>query len=446
MKINFKLKSGGLKVKALSAFLFASLAFSSCATDSTSDCLTSLDKREFTSVSEDTSCSDYFRASAYLGRAGFLFENFLASGASNNFRHALGIADSVESYSDWDGKTYYESAFTLSGNASGDNYEGLDRTNDLIEIHYFTSLAALMAETYIELDQDANGTISEAEKNAYSKVNASTASDYGSNDITTTDYLQIIYSDGTVALLDIANSKCYEDTDAEGVYFLNGGAGVAYSSGSCPLATSGYSGSCAVIAQVDDIQKMFTETISPGSGNVVGLTEAFVSGLSNIDSDLEELGVPSDSDLRQALEDFKSSLDNGGSCTSDTMTEVQQLLDLIDASQETAITSGTSPLYEDVNTLAVSDLSGASDGTVAAVDTGSVFTCTNTMDARLVFLHPDGDYYPYYKPSSTTDQADSGAYISFSSLVNIQLDSDLVQKANTAGDDIISFQELLCME
>ncbi|MDX2470118.1 MAG: hypothetical protein QNL04_06025, partial [SAR324 cluster bacterium] len=413
-------------------------------TDSSSDCVTALDNREFASVSENTSCSDYQRASAYLGRAGFLFQNFLASGASSNYRHALGIADSVTVYSTSDQKTYYEAASVLSGEDTGDNYDGLTRSNALIEIHYFTSLAALMGQTYIELDQDANGTISESEKNDYSKVRDADDSDLGTNDITTTDYLQMTFTNGSVALIDTVNGYCYNDTEAEGVYFSNGNT-TTYSSGACAKAANGDSGKCAVIAEVDDIQDMFTESISAGSGNVTSLTTGFVSGLDTMDTDLDALGVPSDSDLREALNDFKDLMDNGGSCTSDTMTEVQQLLDLIDVSQATELTSGDSVLYTNINKIPVSTLSGASDGTVAEADS-SGYSCSGSMKARLVFLHPDGTYYPYYTPSSTTDQASSGIYGTFNSLTNIQLDSDGVKKANTAGDEIVSFQELLCME
>ncbi len=447
MKINFNKKSGGLKIKTFAAILLASFVFTACGSESSSDCLTSLDNREFAAVSDNTSCSDYHRASAYLGRAGFLFENFLAANASANYRHALGIPDSATVFSTWEGKTYYDAAIALTENPTlKSNGKLTDEGKQLTEIHFFTSLAALMAQNYITLDQDANGTISEAEKNSFSKVNSTTASDYGTNDISVESQVQVTLANGDIALINLATAKCYNDTStAAGTYFLDGGTGFDLTDttrANCPLVNAGTtSGSCNLIFKVNSISKMFTETISADGGSITGLTGGFLTGVTNMNTDLTLLGVPADSDLTKGLNDFKTKLDNGGTCTTDTVTGVNKLLSLIAVSQKDALTT----TYASVNTIALTTLAGASDSTTTAPTTTGI-TCTNAdaLDTRLVFKHPDGLYYPYYAPA--TSPTSSATYTTFLSLTNIQKDSTGTAIPDTKGDSKVSFRELLCMQ
>ena len=447
MTINYRLKQGGLRLKTLTAIAAIGIALSGCAKNETADCETSLDNREFTSVSENVGCSDYQRASAYLGRAGFLFENFLADGASNNYRHALGIPDSATSYDTWDGKSYYDNALQLSGDATGDEYEGEERTSDLVEIHYFGSLAALMAQTYVELDGDADGTVSEEEKNDFSKINPSDADDYGTNDISASTYLQMTLTTGEVVLLDTSSTtnNCIVETDSSGTGFLNGTPGVTIGTAPCDIITATASGTCAIVSKVDSVAKMFTESIIAGEG-ITDLTTGFVGGIANMDRDLTSLNMPADSDLRKSLNDFKTKMDNGGSCESETITSVNKLLSLVAVSQPTEITSGG---YGNTNLISLTALASSSDGDTTAPATGDL-TCTNALDlqAKLVFKHPDGKYYPYYKTTATTDPSDVGTGVdtTFTSLTNIQLDKDGNQLENTEGDEKVSFKELLCMQ
>ncbi len=439
----------------LGAMLIPVLLLSACGKSDQIDCQVQLDKKSFKEVSESGSCSDYERASAYLARAGFLFENFLAADASKNFRHALGIPDSATDYSTWEGKTFYETAAQLSGDATGDKYEGKTRSTELIEIHYFNSLAQLMAPVYIALDSDANGTISDSEKNSFSKLNS--GSNLGINDIAVTDYLMF----GNY-LLDLKKGTCYADSKKEGIYFSNGGSGSDLATcgflTSTELATANAggtvtkSGTCAVVAEVKSLQNMFSEVIPAGSGNVAGLISGIVNSTSAIDRDLAALNLPSDSDLRQSLKDFNTQMDNGGSCSGNTsVTEIDQILTLAAISQSTVLTD-----YSNVNQLRLSSLKTASDnaapapGTSIVVGTGKiVISCDNSsdLDVRLIFSQPpNNSFFAYYKPDATADQNNSGIYTTFTSLNNIRRDADKKLVPDTANDQKVSFKELLCAQ
>ncbi|OGH04621.1 MAG: hypothetical protein A2557_06415 [Candidatus Lambdaproteobacteria bacterium RIFOXYD2_FULL_56_26] len=434
------------------AFLFG------CASaDSGKSCAQKLDEKDFVTVSEDTACSTYERGSAYLGRAGFLFANFLKDGASDNFRAALGIPSDA-SWDTWDGVTYYNQARILTGDASTDRYYGLTRSNADIEIHYFTTLAKLLAETYIKLDTNGNGTISEAETQAFTALNSTAALDYDKNDISATNYLQMVKTgESTSYILDTGSTastsaNCWSDSNYDGIEAVNGTAGTDVIS--CGLAATTasnqtISGSCAVIAKVDGVQKMFTTTIS-SSNSVLSLTEGIVSSISSLSSDMSSLGLASDSDLRQALDDFTTKIDNGGTCSSSTsVSEVNQLLTLINNANKTAITTPSN--YASTNKIKTSALTSSSDNSVTipsnftvttAAGTTITFSCTNStdLDARLVFKISTNTYTPDY------DSAKDSIKTTFNSLYNLQRDSAGTKKAVAKGDNIISFEELLCMQ
>ncbi|MDT8446810.1 MAG: hypothetical protein RRB13_07930 [bacterium] len=451
MKFNLSSLSKSPNRALLPLAVGLSLLLSGCA-DSTSStsCTQKLDESDFVTVSEDTSCSTYERASAYMGRAGFLFTNFLADGASDNFNTALGIPSSATDWDTWDGKTYYEAARTLSGDGTGDTYEGKTRSTPDIEIHFFATLGYLLAETYIKLDADKNGTISESETQSFTKLRSSSdTANYGSNDISTSNYLQFVKDGTTPYLIDTSKTtaNCWSDTNYDGIEGLNGTTGSNMDT--CGIVTTAelaagatVSGTCAVVATVNDVQNMFTATISTGSA-VLTLTDSIVSAINSLDADSNSLGLPSDSDLREGLSDFTTKIDNGGACTSNaTYAEVNQLLTLIDSANSSAITS-----YASTNKIKASSLTTASDKSVTvptAFSAGTVtFSCTNSadLDARLVFQKSDNaTYTPDY------GSAKSGISTTFSSLVNIRLDATGATKPTVKGDNKISFEELICMQ
>ena len=72
---------------------FLPLVLASCGDkkESAQSCSIQLDEQKYSKVSENENCTNYERASAYLGRAGVSFSNFLKPGATENLTQTLGI-------------------------------------------------------------------------------------------------------------------------------------------------------------------------------------------------------------------------------------------------------------------------------------------------------------------------------------------------------------------
>ena len=79
------------------AFFLIQFALVSCADtlDSDQSCEVQLDEQKYKIVAENTNCSNYERASGYLGQAGVSFSNFLKTGAADNMTKTLGIKNLV---------------------------------------------------------------------------------------------------------------------------------------------------------------------------------------------------------------------------------------------------------------------------------------------------------------------------------------------------------------
>ena len=75
------------------ALLLIQFTLVSCADtqDSGQSCEVKLDEQKYKSVAENTNCSNYERASGYLGQAGVSFNNFLKTGAADNMTKTIGI-------------------------------------------------------------------------------------------------------------------------------------------------------------------------------------------------------------------------------------------------------------------------------------------------------------------------------------------------------------------
>jgi len=432
---------------AASSFLFG------CAAEDQSNksCIQRLDEQSFTSVIEDTSCSTYERGSAHLGAAGFLFSNFLKDGASDNFRAALGVPSDA-SWDTWAGKAHYEAAMQLTGDQAGatsadenDYYYGQSRSNADVEIHYFSTLASVLASTYIQLDVDGDGTISEFENQLFTNINPSTSADYGSNDVVPTSFFQV--SSGTTGyIVNLATGDCWLDTNGDGLEAVNGTAAqTILTCGMLTLAKPSFTGECSLIAKVNNIQKLFKTTISTSS-NVLTMTEDLVAKTRRMYADIATLGLADGSDMKKSLDDFSAKIDNGGGCTQkDSLKQVNKLMILINAANKSSLGSATGS-YLNANKLSLLALASSSDKPISTPSTNNSIgiNCTNStgLSARLVFqtTATSGVYTADY------DSSAPGIQSTFGSLQNIQLGADGLTKPIVKGDDIISFEELVCME
>jgi hypothetical protein len=452
-------------IKKLGLVFLITLLFNGCkSVDEETDCVYHLNQKDYNTVADDSSCSTYERASAELGLAGFLFSNFLVGDAADNFRQALGIPNSASTWDAWAGKPHYENAMQLSGDSAGDSYDGLTRPQEDAEIHYFATVGALLAMTYIEMDANADGDVSETEIQTFTNIRESTDPAYGKNDISPAEWIEFD-TGAQVYLLNMTSGECVQQGVPEYDGLWDGTIEDIYSPTPCgviPVPTApeiaqwvvdGYgsiniTGECAVVVKVEEIQNLFLAA-SGSSMSVADLTQNFVIYVNAIDHDMQELGIAEDSDLRKGLADFSENIDNGGTCENDTLTEVDQIFSILDVAEEND--QGVAD-YENVNVLSFADISAASDtavavpGLTAVVEESGVpvtvtFTCSNaaSLSARLIYKS-GATYVPYYSG------ADAGIATTFANLKDLNTDASSNPKPNIASDEIISFKELLCME
>ena len=142
------------KINMLLVLIFIFYMITSCADkkESAQSCSVQLDEQKFVKVSENTNCSNYERASAYLGRAGMSFSNFLKSGASDNLTKTLGI-EKLSSPTDYTtgNRAFATNALCLIGantflTSSRCNSNSRTRNSDELEISISAQFFLIAAE------------------------------------------------------------------------------------------------------------------------------------------------------------------------------------------------------------------------------------------------------------------------------------------------------------
>ncbi|HJO58058.1 MAG TPA: hypothetical protein QF772_07550, partial [Nitrospinaceae bacterium] len=202
------------KNQLLLSFLLAALimVLSGCADkkDSASSCLVQLDAEKYQAVAENTNCSDYHRASGYLGMAGMSFSNFMKKGASDNLTKTLTISklDNASDYSTGT-RDYITKALCLVG---PDNLTSSSRCTGLTgsgtrgvpekEISFFGLLGDLIYLNYGMLDNDSNGTISTTESNNFTNLQSGFDSSGGGTTLNTSNHNWEIISSNNRYVLD----------------------------------------------------------------------------------------------------------------------------------------------------------------------------------------------------------------------------------------------------
>ena len=156
------------------------LALAGCADkkDGSASCMIQLNAEQYQSVAENTNCSNYERASGYLGLAGMSFSNFMKKGATDNLTKTLTISklDNASDYSKGT-RNYITKALCLVG---PDNLTSSSRCTGLTasgsrgvperEISFFGLLGDMIYVNYGVLDNDSNGVISSTESSNFSNL------------------------------------------------------------------------------------------------------------------------------------------------------------------------------------------------------------------------------------------------------------------------------------
>ncbi|MFH2128922.1 MAG: hypothetical protein ABIK68_01000 [bacterium] len=410
--------------------------------DEGANCRAQLDNREFQTVADNAACSNYERGSAEMGLGGFLFENFVKDDANTNFPSVLNLTATGCATAGTDALvgTYastYQSHFLRAQywTRTKPQTDGATRSNEEIEISFFSSLAEIIAHTYCEIDSNLNGTITATENQSFTKINIGSASVGTSNLDSATGLFQIVDS-GIPWLCDSGLGSCRRDNTYEGVWD-NADASTTTNYNTL-IASSGIS-AVNVIVKVESLQQLFDPTAtSTEITRPYNFLSVYTTRAALLMADLTSLGIATDDDLYKNVSESVGKMDNGGTCTSSSA----QVLDLLTTIVQHAPPYSTaaslpSTKYQTYNLLTVGD--------VTQIDTGeSTLTCSFCsagvpFKARLIYK-AGSTYTGLYKT------ADSGIKNTLSNLATLTLDSSNNLIPVVKDDEKIALKELLCLD
>ena len=426
----------------LGALLFA-LAGCADKKDGSASCMNQLNAEQYQSVAENTNCSNYERASGYLGLAGMSFSNFMKKGATDNLTKTLTISklDNASDYSTGT-RNYITKALCLVG---PDNITSSSRCTGLTasgsrgvperEISFFGLLGDMIYVNYGVLDNDSNGTITSGETSSFSSMESSATTTIYTDNITyeiiagTSVY---IASDNFTSSSSITTSACLDYTDNY----------TAVPTGSnkdrlCATISGLTSAEIRPIYKVDNMTD-----ISGGSvgDSITAMVSEFSSLSLNLDSELEAIGLSSDSSLRKSLTEGLSKIDNGGLNSSGDNCSAAKVFDTVallvkDAADNTT----TSVELKNKNLVSFSDLIGSVDSSINKPTMPSGYSGVTIDKARFIWDSNSSDN------SSWTDfytNAYSDANNLKSTITNIR---KFGTTTSTKGDGKVIFRELICI-
>jgi len=413
----------------LGALLFALVG---CADkkDSSGSCMIQLNAEQYQSVAENTNCSNYERASGYLGLAGMSFSNFMKKGASDNLTKTLTISklDNASDYSKGT-RNYITRALCLVG---PDNITSSSRCTGLTasgsrgvperEISFFGLLGDMIYVNYGMIDNDSNGKISTEESNNFTNLQSGFNSSGGGTELNKTNHNWEIISSGNRYVLDNTTTKCHQ--------FVDNYTTTPTANCSSSVITN--------ITEIRPIYKLDNMSDITGGGsidNVTNLVDELTSLSDNLDAELAKIGLSDNSSLRTSLMEGLRKLDNGGfksdgktTCAGAAALDVVYLL-VKDAADNT--TSSTPSNLHDLNLISLTDLTSSVDSNATTTNPYSGVT----MDkVRLI----------YASNTSKTTYTDSYEAAYPSMQIAIKNTRSLGTETSTKGDGKVILRELVC--
>ena len=413
----------------LLCFLPFTLASCGDKKESAQSCSVQLDEQKYSKVSENENCSNYERASGYLGQAGVSFANFTKTGATNNLTQTLGILP-LSSPTDYitGNRLYVTKALCLVGantilTSSRCGGSSRSRSNGEIEISMFGNLVDLIYLSYGVLDTDSNGTVSPTETNALSNTSGVSSLGGGTGLSAYSRYEVVAGSTTYISNSDMSKCVTYIDKYTENP---NTGSDCA-----AKANTDGVN-----ITEIRPIFKLDNMTDITGGGSLSDRM-AMVSELTNVSTELggdfSALGISTTNSVRKSLSASLSKLDNGataknsGTCTAATAFDILYLL-----VKNPADNSSTPTEKKSKNLLSLSDLTSSVDSSLSAA-TVSDYAMTK---ARLIYAtnSPATSYTDSY------EKAESSLYTAMKNTNSIGSESSSVK-----GDGKVTFRELICI-
>ena len=403
----------------LLCFLPFTLASCGDKKESAQSCSIQLDEQKYSTVSENENCSNYERASGYLGRAGVSFANFLKTGATDNLTKTLGISklSSPTDYTTGNRGYVTKGLWLIGANAfvtsSRCNGSSRTRSTDELEISMFANIADFIYLNYGVLDNDSNGTISSSESSGFTKLRTTDISVDGSGTGLVAYNRFEVVAGSTSYIADSDLNPCVPYTNN---YTVNPSTG---STNCLTLLTS--------ITEIRPIYKLDSMIDITGGGdlsNRISMVSELTTISTALDGDFTSLGISSDNSVRKGLTAGLKKLDNGAkACQAVAIFDVMFLL-VKNASDN----STTSSELKSKNLISFTDLTTSVDSTLSATTVNAL----PITHARIVYASSSGYTDSFEKAESSLYEA-------------MKNTRSLGTEDSVKGDGKVTFRELICV-
>jgi len=419
---------------------FLPLVLASCGDkkESAQSCSIQLDEQKYSTVSENENCSNYERGSAYLGRAGMSFANFLKTGATDNLTKTLGISK-LSSPTDYTtgNRGFLTKALCLIGantfvTSSRCNGSSRTRSTDELEISMFANIADFIYLNYGVLDNDSNGTLSDTEVEGFTKLQTGGISVDGlGTGLTAYNRFEVVAGSSTY----IAKSDMTKCVSYNGDYTVDPSTG----DGTC--AALQLAGSVTELRPIFKLDNMTDIT----AGGTLNTLVSMVSELSMIStalsSDFDSVGISSENSVRKQLTLGLNKLDNGAKDNNPTANAACIAVILFDVMfllvKNAADNSTTESELKSANLVSTADLINAVDGSLSLLPAGAsdALKALPMKSARIVYAtnSPGTTYTDSY------EKAESSLYEAMKNTRSLGTDDSI------KGDGKVTFRELICV-
>jgi hypothetical protein len=437
------------KIFRLLLLFFLPFVLASCGDkkESAQSCSIQLDEQKYSKVSENENCTNYERASAYLGRAGMSGSNFLKPGATDNLTKTLGIKklspdDPTSAPTDYTtgNRGYVTKALCLIGanafvTSSRCNGSSRTRSTDELEISMLANIADFIYLNYGVLDNDSNGTLADTEVEGFTKLQTDGISVDGlGTGLAAYDRFEVVAGTSTyIAKSDL--TECVPYTDNYTVDPSTDGDGTC-------LALQ-LAGSVTELRPIFKLDNMTDITDGGTLNTLVSMVRELSMISSALSSDFDSLGISSENSVRKQLTLGLSKLDNGAKDNNPTANEACTAVTLFDVMfllvKNAADNSTTSSGLKSANLISTADLINAVDKSLVndllPAGASDAMKALPMKSARIVYAtnSPGTTYTDSY------EKAESSLYETMENTRSLGTDDSV------KGDGKVTFRELICV-
>jgi hypothetical protein len=396
--------------------------------ESAQSCSVQLDEQKYSKVSENENCSNYERASGYLGQAGVSFANFLKTGATDNLTKTLEI-EPLSSPTDYTtgNRGYVTKALCLIGDnafVTSPRCNGSSRTRstDELEISMFANIADFIYLNYGVLDNDSNGNIISSESSGFTKLRPTGIDPFDGSGTGLVAYNRFeVVAGSTSYIADSDLNPCVPYTDN---YTVNPSTGTT----NClTLLTS-----ITEIRPIYKLDSMFDITGGGDLSNRISMVSELTTISTALDGDFTSLGISSDNSVRKGLTAGLKKLDNGAKDNNPTENKACQAVALFDVMfllvKNASDNSTTSSELKSKNLISFTDLTTSVDNTLSATTVNAL----PITHARIVYASSSGYTDSFEKAESSLYEA-------------MKNTRSLGTEDSVKGDGKVTFRELICV-